>query len=339
MHFVTIICPVFNEEKFIDNCMESIILQDYPKELLEVFIVDGMSIDRTKSIIEKYSQKYNYIKLLENKNKIVPHALNIGIQKSKGDVIIRIDGHCEYPTNYISVLVTKLFELNADNVGGVWNTLPANKTLKAKAIAIASSHIFGVGDSKHKIGTTKIIETDTVPFGCFRREIFDKIGLFDEDLIRNQDDEFNARLINSGGKIYLIPDLIINYSARSSLDKMSKMYYQYGLFKPLVNKKLGKPTTLRQFFPAVFAFGIIIGLILSLLSTWCFVLYIYVLSLYLILSVYFSFRSALEKEDWSLFFILPVVFLSIHLAYGFGYLIGIYKVVFRRKFNVIENRS
>lgn len=335
---VTIICPIYNEEKFIENCIESILLQDYSKNCLEVLFVDGMSTDNTRSIVERYVQKSKHIKLLDNVNKVVPYALNIGINSSKGDVVIRIDGHCIYPSNYISVLVNHLYELNADNVGAVWNTLPAKENSICKAIAIGSSHKFGVGGSKHKVGASEIIETDTVPFGCYRRDVFDKIGLFDEELVRNQDDEFNARLVNSGGKIYLIPDLVINYSARDSIEKMSRMYYQYGLFKPLVNRKLGKPATIRQFFPAGFLVGLIGGGILGFFSTPILIMYLAVLSLYLILAIAIAFKSFTKYKDWKLIFILPLVFFIIHISYGWGYWVGIYKILFNKKFIVSTNR-
>lgn len=145
-------------------------------------------------------------------------ALNKGIQAARGEVVIRIDGHCIYPQNYVSTLVDYLFRLKADNVGAMWNTLPARNTSTCKAIAIGASHKFGIGDSLHKVGVKKVVETDTVPFGCFKRDVFEKIGMFDNDLIRNQDDEFNARIIKSGGKIFLIPELVIDYYAlRSSI--------------------------------------------------------------------------------------------------------------------------
>ena len=149
--------------------------------------------------------------------------------------------------------------MNADNVGGVWNTQPAKNTVICQAIAQASSHPFGVGGSMHKIGSSKIIETDTVPFGCYKREVFEKTGLFDTDLVRNQDDEFNGRLLKLGGKIFLIPQVIINYTARDTIYKMCKMYYQYGLYKPLVSKKLGAPATIRQFFPIAFLLWLVLG--------------------------------------------------------------------------------
>ena len=123
---LSVICPIYNEEKYIDKCIESVIKQDYPKEDLEVFFVDGMSTDKTVQIIESYCDKYRYIKLLHNPRRVVPYAMNIGIQASKGDVLIRLDGHCEYPDNYFSYLVYNLKKYDADNVGGVFITLPCN---------------------------------------------------------------------------------------------------------------------------------------------------------------------------------------------------------------------
>jgi hypothetical protein len=251
---------------------------------------------------------------------------------------MRIDAHSNYPQNYISTLVKYLFELNADNVGGVWHTLPAKNTSECKAIAIASSHKFGVGGSMHKVGASKISQTDTVPFGCYRREVFDKIGLFDEDLIRNQDDEFNARLINYGGKIFLIPDLVIEYVARDSLRKMNRMYYQYGLFKPLVNKNLGKPATIRQFFPALFLCGLAIGVALSFCSKIIMLFYLFVLTGYCMIGLTIGATKARSYKDVKLVYYLPISFFIIHLSYGWGYIVGIYKIITKSKFQSKVNR-
>lgn len=335
---LTVICPIYNEEHFIDKCICSIVDQDYPKEKLEFLLIDGRSTDRTCAIIETYLHTYSFIRLLDNPYKTVPYAMNIGIKEAKGDVIVRIDGHCEYPANYLSELEQKLCELKADNVGGVWNTRPASDTTVCCAIAIASSHPFGVGASKHKIGVKEITEVDTVPFGCYRRDVFDRIGFFDEELTRNQDDEFNARLINYGGKIYLIPSLVINYVARNTLAKMCRMYYQYGLFKPLVNKKLGAPATLRQFFPALFLSGIIMGGILSCLSIFLCLVYLGVLTLYLLLALLFSAKEASKNKNTKLILVLPATFFLVHMSYGYGYLKGVCKIVTRQSFSVNTNR-
>lgn len=335
---VSIVCPIYNEEKFISRCIDSIIGQDYPKDFLEVFFVDGVSCDNTRALVQEYADKYSYIKLLDNPYKIVPPALNIGINASKGEVIIRIDGHCIYPQNYISTLVHYLFKLNADNVGAMWNTLPAKDNTLCRAIAIGVSHKFGVGNSLHKIGTDQIIETDTVPFGCFPRSVFERIGYFDDELVRNQDDEFNARIIKNGGKIFLIPDLIIDYYARDSIAKMMKMFFQYGLFKPLVNKKNGSPTTIRQFFPVLFLSGLFFGAVLSLFSIWCFYIYISVLLLYFLLAFYFSGIEAFKFKNWKLLFLLPYIFFLIHISYGWGYIKGGYKLLMKQRFSVEINR-
>ena len=335
---VSVICPVFNEEKFIEECIMSIIEQDYPQDMMEVLFVDGRSTDKTREIIERYMRQYPFIKLLDNPERIVPYALNRGLEAAKGEVIMRLDGHCTYPTNYISELVRYLYQLNADNVGGVWNTQPAKDTPICQAIAQASSHPFGVGGSMHKIGASKIIETDTVPFGCYKREIFEKTGPFDIDLVRNQDDEFNGRLHNLGGKIYLIPQVIINYTARDTLCKMRKMYYQYGLYKPLVNKKLGAPATVRQFFPLVFLLLLIIGGTASIFSPFILHAYTTFLVLYLFIGIVVGSMSAIRMHQPLLVLLMPYVFFNIHMSYGIGYLVGIFNVLCNSSSKVTPSR-
>lgn len=332
---LSVICPIYNEEKYITKCIESILTQDYPKEDMEVLFVDGMSTDRTREIIASYQKQYPFILLLDNKKRIVPPAMNIGIREAKGDIIIRLDAHAIYPTNYFSELVMNLETLSADNVGGVCRTLPVKDTLVCKAIAIALSSSFGMGNSYFRVGTTEIKKVDTVPFGCFHRSLFDKIGFFDEELVRNQDDEFNGRIIKNGGSIYLLPHLVIDYYARDTIQKASKMFYQYGLFKPLVNKKLGSPATIRQFFPMLFVAGSIIGAILSCFSPILLSVYLSILSLYFLLALFFSI-----KDGHSLRMIptLIWIYFIIHISYGWGYWTGIYKLCFKKDFAVKVNR-
>lgn len=335
---VSVICPVFNEEKFIEACIMSIIEQDYPQDAMEIIFVDGRSTDHTADIIRRYMQDYPFMKLIDNPERIVPYALNRGLQEAKGEVIMRLDGHCTYPTNYISELVKYLYLLNADNVGGVWNTQPAKDTPICQAIALASSHPFGVGGSMHKIGVSKIIETDTVPFGCYKREVFKKTGPFDTDLVRNQDDEFNGRLLNLGGKIYLIPQVIINYTARDTLCKMRQMYYQYGLYKPLVNKKLGAPATVRQFFPLLFLLGLFVGGICSIFSSFILQLYTTILLVYLFVGIVVGSMGAIRAHQPLLVILMPYVFFNIHMSYGLGYLVGIFSVIRKKSVQVSNNR-
>ena len=331
---LSVICPIYNEEKHIAACLDSILRQDFPKEELEVLMVDGMSSDRTREIVQQYTEQYPFIFLLDNPKRIVPTGLNIGIQVAQGEVIIRLDAHAIYPDNYFSVLVEKLFALNADNVGGLCRTLPAKDTSVCEAIAAALSSPFGMGDSHFRIGTNKEMQVDTVPFGCFRREVFDKIGYFDEELVRNQDDEFNGRIIKFGGHIYLIPSIVIDYYGRDSIGKVSKMFYQYGLFKPLVNKKLGNPATVRQFFPFFFVLGLIIGFPLCFVNLFFRILYIAVLALYIFLAAYFSIR---QIKGLKRILLLMVTFFVIHVSYGWGYLRGVIKILLKKSFTAESN--
>ena len=332
MKTVSIIIPCRNEEKFIVNTLDSIINGSYLLENMEILIVDGMSNDKTREIVKEYEKKYSQIKLVDNPEKTVPYAMNYGIQQAKGDIIIRLDAHSIYPKDYVEKLVYWIEKLNADNVGGVWDTTPANDSLEAKAIALATSHPFGIGDAQYRISNkTKPYEVDTVPFGCYKKEVFEKIGLYDTDLTRNQDDELNARLIQNGGKIFLIPDLKIKYFARDKFSKMFKMFYQYGYFKPLVNLKLKQPATIRQFVPLLFVLFLIGGSILSFVSKIFLYLFLLGLLIYFVVNLFVAFKIAKREKNVRLFPYLIISFFLIHLSYGMGYLRGIMDFVIFKK--------
>ena len=332
MKKISIIIPCRNEEKFIANTLESIINGTYPLENMEILVVDGMSDDKTREIVKDYEKKYSQIKLVDNPERTVPYAMNYGIKKAKGDIIVRLDAHSIYPKNYIEKLVYWIEELNADNVGGVWDTTQANDSLEAKAIALATSHPFGIGDAQYRISNKKEpYEVDTVPFGCYKKEVFEKIGLYDTDLTRNQDDELNARLIQNGGKIYLIPDLKIKYFARDKFSKMFKMFYQYGYFKPLVNLKLKQPATIRQFVPLLFVLFLVFGTLLSFVSNMFFYLFLLGLLIYFGTNFLVSFKIAKKEKNFKLFPYLVISFFLIHFSYGLGYLKGIFDFVLLKK--------
>jgi len=329
--FVTIIIPCFNEEKFIASVIENILTQDYPRERLEVFIIDGMSTDRTREIIEEYHHHQPHILLLSNEKRFVPFALNSGIRKAQGDVIIRMDAHAMYPENYVSALVKHLYQLEADNVGGTWITNPANDSAIANSIAVATSSVFGVGNAHYRLGVKEIRKVDTVPFGCFKRSLFDRIGMFDEELLRNQDDEFNARIIQNGGSIYLIPEVAINYFARPNVSSIVKMFFQYSAFKPLVNTKLKRPATLRQFVPLLFVLYLLFGWFIMFISQFFLFFYLGGIGFYIIINLFFSIRNAVKKKKAYLCFYLPWIFFLQHLSYGIGYLKGIITFVILKK--------
>ena len=320
---VSVIMPCFNEELYIENCIISILEQDFSNDKTEIIVVDGNSIDKTPQILKKYPQ----IKIFNNPKKIVPISMNIGIKNASGDFIVRIDSHCIYPKNYISELIRNAIKYNSDNIGTVMHTIPANESTKAKVIAIAISHPLGVGNSYFRIGSNRVREVDTVPFGCYKKEVFKNIGLYDEELIRNQDDELNGRLIQSGGKIILLPHITLEYYARDTIKKVFSMFYQYGFFKPLVNKKLKSPTSFRQFIPLFFVLGILIGTLLGIFNNLFFKLTLYSISFYLLLLLMFSLKITKNKNlKFSAVIFLILTFFTIHWAYGWGYINGILKL-------------
>ena len=337
--FLSVICPIYNEEKYIVSFLDSILQQDYPKDSLEILLVDGISKDKTREIISIYADKYPCLKLVDNPQQTVPYAMNNGINNAKGDIIIRLDAHAEYPTDYFSKLCFYLEKLgDAENVGGICITLPCNNTAVAIAIAECLSNKFGMGNSYFRVGVKEVKSVDTVPFGCFRKSLFDKIGLYDTDMIRNQDDELNGRIIKNGGKIYLLPDVKIKYFARDKISKVRKMFYQYGLYKPLGNKKLGTPATIRQFFPLLFVIGLALGLVLCLLFPAFWPFYVGVIILHLLIGTFEGIKCARKTGKWGCIFLMPYVFLNLHISYGLGYICGLYNITFNRKIEVKTNR-
>jgi glycosyltransferase involved in cell wall biosynthesis len=324
---VTIIVPCRNEEQHIERFIHNIIDQDYPKENLQVLIIDGMSEDSTTEIIKKYSSQYNFIKLIKNEKKFVPHGLNKAIKLAQSEFIVRMDVHSSYPENYISELIRYMIKLNADNAGGVVIAKPIDeKSPVEQCIAHILAHPFGVGNSLFRTysGKEKIIKVDTVPFGCYRRNLFEKIGYFNENLIRNQDYEFNQRLKQAGGKIYLITDLKVYYHPRRKLLEYLKNMFMNGKWGPLTvyySKNL-KSLSLRHFIPMFFTLYIILSPLLSSFSYW----FLIPLFLYLIMSFLVAFSISIKQKS-PFYLCLPILFFLTHLSYGMGSLFGIIKII------------
>ncbi len=327
---VTIIIPCRNEEIFIGTCLESIINNDYPKDELEVLIIDGMSQDRTRDIICKYTQQYSLINLLDNLKEIVPTALNIGIQNAKGDIVIRMDAHTTYEKDYVTKCVQYLQKHDADNVGGLCVTLPGNDTVMAKSIAMALSHPFGVGNSYFRIGLKEPKYVDTVPFGCYKKDVFNKIGLFNENLIRNQDIEFNLRLKNNGGKTLLVPDIVSYYHARSTLKALAKNNFSNGFWVIYSSRFAKMSFSIRHLIPLFFVFSLLGSLIVSFFCSPIFYFLSLVLVAYLIASMFFSLKLT-HKNGLNYFPLLISTFFTLHVSYGLGSLWGLLKLVTYKK--------
>lgn len=330
--FLSVIVPTRNEAAFISMCLDSIAAQDYPNDQFEVLVIDGMSEDGTRKIVKKYSERYPFIRLLDNCKRITSSALNKGIKAAKGDIIMIMGSHSTYEKNYMSQCVSYLTNGDADNVGGVCKILPQNNSLVAKSIAYALSSSFGAGNAYYRIGTKRKKYVDTVFGGCYRKELFDKIGFFDEDLLRTQDSEFNARLIKNGGRILLVPTIVSYYYARKSLGELWKMNLQYGYSKPLAAKKIGRIFTLRQLIPPLFVGSLIISLMLSIFFKPLLWLFLFVLGSYIIANLGFSLKIS-NKKDLKCFLALPFVFAILHFGWGIGCLKGIWDFVIFKKDN------
>lgn len=322
---LTVICPIFNEEKYISQCIESIVSQDYPKDNLEVLLVDGMSTDRTREIVTDFSEKYPFFHLLDNPKKIVPCAMNIGIKAAKGDIIMRIDAHSLYPSNYFSDLVkchTLLPE--AWNIGGMCDTKVINSNKISESIAKVMSDKFGVGNSTFRTGATKdYLEVDTVPFGCYKAFVFEKIGLYNEKLVRVQDLELNKRLKHTGGKIYLIPSIHCTYIPRDNYKAFFINRYQtgYWVIKTCFITHSTKNLGVRHFIPALFVLSLVLPLIAGVFWKPCLFLSA---SAALFYSCFMLMRSIHLNDNktsiWSIF----KAFCCIHFSYGLGSIVALF---------------
>ncbi|MEM7344599.1 MAG: glycosyltransferase family 2 protein, partial [Chloroflexota bacterium] len=262
--FVTVIMPIRNESDFIHHSLGAVLAQDYPKDRFEVLLADGMSTDNTREIIQSYQQDHPYIHIIDNPGQIVPTGFNAALKQSKGDVIVRVDGHTEIAADYVSQCIAALERSGADNVGGKMTAVSAPGF--GEVVTLATSSPFGVGGARFHYSDEEEW-VDTVYLGAWRREVFEKIGLFDEEMVRNQDDEFNYRLGKSGGQVLLTPRIQSKYTPRSSPRLLWRQYFQYGYWKVRVMQKHPSQMRPRQFAPPLFAAGLVGLSLLAPLAT------------------------------------------------------------------------
>lgn len=315
---ISVICPSLNEEKYIEKIL-SFFVNSLPAQK-ELFIIDGGSTDATVAIVKEWEQKNSNIKLLHNPHKYVPQALNIGLKAAKGDIICRIDAHSEYAPDYFEKIIDTFNSIDTDITGGPCRVKYNSNFQQAVGLIISSP--FGTGNSiMHKSNYTGY--SDGVTFGAYKREVFKDVGVYDERLIRNQDDEFFYRAKSLGKKIYLNPEIKLWYYPRSNLKSFFKQYFQYGIFKPLVLIKIKSEIKLRHLIPSLFTLYFL-SLPLSILS----LLWIIPLGLYALLDVFFSFKENV-KLPVKLYMLFS--FPAIHFAYGSGLIYGFFTIKKRNK--------
>ena len=323
---ISIIIPTRNEEKYLENCLLSILECADSDFESEIFVVDGKSNDRTLQIVKQISKHYPNVYLISNEMKTTPYAINLGIKESAGDFIFIISAHAEYPPDYFRKLVAWSKKLNADCVGGVLKTETLDNTQKSKAIQFVLSNKWGVGNAFFRTGVNYVCEVDTVAFGCYHKSVFEKFGLFNTKLTRNQDIEFNLRIKNGGGKIYLVPDVKATYFARNNFSAFAKNNFKNGLWNILtvLYTRDYSALSMRHFVPLAFVLSIIIPLILSIFYFPFIFFSVSILLIYLSLITTISFRCKPKKLN--LFYALAS-FLLLHFSYGSGSLLGTIKIL------------
>jgi len=319
---VTVIMPIRNEAAYIERSLGAVVRQRYPA--MQVLVVDGMSDDGTRqrlhSMLNGHGPDGTEVSLLDNPSRAVPNALNIGLQHATGDIIMRVDGHCEIPDDYVARCVTLLEEKGTDCVGGVIDTV--GETHTARAIALAQSSLFGVGNAAFRTGRQRAGLAETVAFGAYRRSVFERVGAFDLELVRNQDDEFNFRLTQSGGTIWLDPSLRTRYHSRAGLSGLWNQYYQYGLYKVRLMQKRGRLPSNRQAVPALFVAALTSSLAVGAATRRARMAFA-IAGPYAMANMAAS--SWVGRWDLPTMPILPAAFVTLHVAYGMGFIAGLWR--------------
>lgn len=327
---VIVVCR--REEKFIAKCLDSILANDYPKDDFEILVVDGMSEDNTRSIVKDYSKKYPFIVLLDNPQKFTSSALNIGIRAAKGNYVAFMGSHSLYDSQYLSKCVRYIQKYGADNVGGIWKILPQCNNLINKAIVFSSSSIFGAGDAYYRRGYKKGFRmVDTVFGGFFRKDVFEKIGMFDERLIRSQDIELNMRLKKAGGKIMLFPDIVVNYYPKSGFKDFFIHNFWDGVWAVYPLKFVKMPLRPRHYAPLTFVLSLTVLAGAAFFwrpAVWLFAI---IAVAYASVSLSISNAIAIKEKDWRFLFLMPLAFAARHFGYGIGSVYGVMKLAMPEK--------
>lgn len=318
---VSIIVPCFNEEATIAGLLEAILAQSYPVEQMEVVIADGLSTDGTRQHIAAFSRQHPQlaVRVVDNPARSIPHGLNLAIAAAQGSTLLRLDAHSSPHPEYVARSLQSLEEGKGWNVGGVWEIRPGEDTWLARAIAAAAAHPFGVGDARYRY-TTQAGAVDTVPFGSFRRELVERIGAFDESLQTNEDYEFNVRIRQAGGTVWLDPAIRSAYYARPTLAALARQYWRYGYWKWRMLRRYPSTLRPRQAIPPLFVLSLLGLAGLSLVwapAAW--LLGAGVVS-YALLLLAAATQKAAQLRQPSLLLGMPLAMMTMHLSWGAAFL-------------------
>jgi glycosyltransferase involved in cell wall biosynthesis len=323
--FITIIIPMRNEEKFVGKCLDSFLRQIEGRDNFEILCVDGMSADKTRQIVQRYAERDSRIRLVENSRKIVSAAMNLGIQQSQGDFIMVVGCHAEYASDYVDKCLEVFERTGADQVGGYATTVPGKETAVGWAIAAATSSCFGVGPGGRVPGPER--EAIQAGFGGFPRDAFDRFGLYDERLVRNQDLELACRMHKAGARIIISPEIRIKYYNRSTFAGLRNQAFFNGLWNPYTVWLTGGGARLKHFIPLAFVLSILVFGLVGFIwqpAWWALSLELVV---YFAVAFVLAFSSARAAKTSC--FLVILAFVQLHLAYGIGSLWGVITAPFK----------
>jgi len=330
---VSVLIPCRNERHFIGPCLDSIVNNTYPKDRVEVLVIDGISEDGTRVVVADYVERFPFVRLVDNPKKITPAALNIGISQARGDILIRMDAHTTYTTDYISQCVRALENSRADCVGGIWRTIPREETLIAHGIVQCLSHPFGVGNSQFRLARARAPRwVDTVPFFCCRKSLFEQIGGFNEDLTRGQDMEFSLRIQRAGGRILLDPAIVSFYHARTDWNAFVRHNWINGVWAilPFAYSSV-MPVSWRHLVPLVFVTSLMVSTVIGVArgeGEW---LLACIVGSYGVVNLAASVDIAWRERDYRYAFVMPIIFASLHVTYGLGSLWGVVRLLTKKE--------
>jgi succinoglycan biosynthesis protein ExoA len=326
---VSVVAPMWNEAGHIDDFVGDIAAQDYDGDV-ELLVADGRSTDGSVELLRAAAERHGIAaKVLDNPARWVSAGLNSCIRAASGDLIVRVDCHSRYPSDYLRRCVTAAQETRADNVGGVF--VPRGRTRTERAVGLAMDSPFG-GIHWTRHGPNERVEVDTVPYGAFRANVFDRVGYFDESLVRNQDDEFNLRLRLAGGKIVLDPSIRIFYTPRGSFRRLFRQYYEYGLWKPAVMRKHGRVVSARSLAPIAFLASLVVLGLLAPFSKLALLFFAVEAGFYVLGALVFGVLAIrARRESWSLLLGVIASFFIFHVAYGLGMTVGWLRGALRRE--------
>jgi len=327
INLISILIPCRNEQSYIRPCLDSITAFALPVDVqIEIIVLDGRSTDRTRELINNVMARDSRVRLLDNPGIIQSCALNLGVRQAHGQWIMRLDAHTQYPPDYLSLCYSTAIRTDAANTGGICITQPGGTTYQAQLVQALTTHKFGVGNSGFRTGTEEG-PRNTVPFGFFRRDLFDAIGFFDERLVRAQDYEFNCRIRASGRIVWLNPAIQSHYYNQPTLTAFYRKQLAheapYNAYLWYLAPYAFAP---RHAITAVFAAGVLGGLVLSPLTPWIAWPFVVILGLYAVLAILSAGQQALRYRRPLHLLCLPVCFFLFHFIHGLGVLGGLIRL-------------